>query len=800
MSPDIDIVYIGTKRGIKRGRDTESEPCQKVVWLSPPTDPKPPPQGCTWTSRDRQEACRRTTRAGLTYAGVQYEPGDAISLTFPGQVSPTFALIRSIFTEQPEHHSPHIPPKHYCHVHLLKSSSIGGAGRKGELFLDHGRCQDVPLAMILQGRKLDFQLIGNAHNQKIRNDREWFCQFVDQPSRGAIREPATAEAFGGCDSCLYRHQKTKNEELYHTHDFVLIDSRIQGVPYIIGHIEAVALDHVQVRLLKRRSELDAAKGPVSVRQLVITDEHSQYPLDRVMSKTTVFPSSPSTSQGTSRSMAMFCDERLVQGSIVPLRRPLQSCGRCTFQHSQSQQDLQDVLRLARFPASDYYSGAGGFLLPGLPTFDWYTVIDTDEAACRTLNGLKRRASHLKVLRGTVQEQYVRASRATQSEHPLALPDRGSIFLMTGGPPCQGHSRANHNNTASVSGRDSRNDELFVFLAEVVRVRPYVVLIENVGAFKDDRTDDAAEEESGNYARRAMKELCQAGYSARLGILDARDYGSPQNRRRCFVLATRIGLPLPSFPTPTHANPQCMATIFRDQNGKAVPFYMGDGRKGTRGTGAFPPVTIDDAISDLPSFDYAPSPQGLRSGARPRERPRPDARRHPMAGNDTRVGFSRTVPYALPAQNDYQKNKREVASPEVRDHYTSYCTQGALGMIFDQSEPENSKPGCKRRALASDGFSTLLTSSAPGGKGTAVIHPSQDRKFTIAERKRAMGWPDWHVLAGTPLDQERLTGNGVCFETVEAIYTTIVKEIILPWWVRAGKPKDQVFEKFCKDHP
>ncbi|WVW80213.1 hypothetical protein I302_102190 [Kwoniella bestiolae CBS 10118] len=759
-----------------------------------------------------EEDCVRIYREGFHHDGDEFTVDDAILLPHS---PPLYILIRSIFTLKFD--DPVIHDRHLVHVHLFKPPVSGG--RKGELFLRNAQCQDIPIKQILKGKKLDFELIGGIR-RRGRGDSEYFCEFVDQSSLSTIREPKFQDRFHNCDSCLSRHQKHRfdhpyisndtlhfGDDEYHISDFISIDSKIRGQPFLFGHIHGWRKGDgeimVRVRRLRRFSEVAGEKyeGFTSNRQLVVTDKYEDHPVKLIMGKVYVLPDDKNT-RSFHPHITFWCSERMTDPhnstTRVVLQKPLRSCSTCLEREEQRHKDLQDCMKACQFPAADYYSGAGGFILPGLDIFDWVSAADTEKVACQTLHHLKRRAPALTVHYGKVSDVYnYTTSRDSPIGNSKAFPAPGTVFLMTGGPPCQGHSRVNHANNPtaeSLQNKDPRNDELWVMLAEAFRLKPFVIIIENVSAFKDDKGGSGRSEAEENYGRAAMKKLSQNGYSCRLGIIDSRGFGTPQNRLRTFILGVRVGIPLPDFPAPSHANPKTTATVFKgDKSGVIKPFYLG--QRATPGTGIHPAVTIQDAISDLPAFEYLPPPGIARVPRRP-QIPAFNGGRNDQ-GNGTKVGFPHRVPYGSEPTNEYQKEKRG-DQPTVPDHFTSYVTDGAHKIIFTSAR-EPKPQGCDRRALLSEGFSTLLTNSSPGQKGTAVIHPSQDRKFTIAERKRAMGWPDWHRLAGTPLEQDKLTGNGVCYESVQAIYMALVKEIILPWWIEAGRPTEGVFQKFVEDH-
>ncbi|OCF31663.1 hypothetical protein I316_06668 [Kwoniella heveanensis BCC8398] len=818
------------------------------------------PSTTPWTSTSNQTHHSRVTgrsdnRAVWSTDRNPIHPGEEVAVKVDGvddairlsSAPYDLILIRSIYTLK--FHDSGIPSKSYVHAQYLdKPTSIDGRSarsyRQGELFLKHANCQDFALKLIIEGTKLDFELIKSSATR--RRDTKHFAQFVDEWTASTIRVPSPALDFHGCDACHSRDKKQYaevvtiekdavrvGEERYHLFDFVFIDPGVQGAPYMIGHLiswtEKKGSVEVNLRMMERIQEVPGMSAYVSERHLVASHKHLFFPATRIVGTAFVFGSEDALRKGAPGCKSAFwCTHRLIENDrgrevSLPLQTPLKSCSSCLNLQCHYRHDIKSCLEAARFPAADCYSGAGGFLLPGLDIFDWQSACDIDVVACETLRRLKPKVPKLKIHHGSVEELLHRSlDRDAHDTSSRRFPARGSTFLLTGGPPCQGHSRASHannntngENSSKAGPTDDRNSEMFVFLALVAHTLPYVVILENVGAFKDDKAELSQENADGNFARRAMRELTSMGsvqlmlsslqtlltdstyrvarrYAVRLAVINSRAYGSPQDRHRCFILAVQRGLPLPELPAPTHAVPSPMATVFKDKNGRAMPFYLGD-RRATRGTGIHPPVTISDAISDLPVFEY----HSRGTDQRPR-RPIFSGSRDPAKGNGTKCGFAKPVAYASPPLNDFQRAKRG-SNTQVNDHYTSYCTPGALDIIFNRSKLPNAR-GCERRAVSNEGFSTLLTNSAPGGKSTAVIHPSQERKFTTAERKRAMGWPDCFKLAGTPLDQDRLTGNGVCFESVEAIYQSIVETIILPWWIKAGKPKERVYEKFVADYP
>jgi DNA (cytosine-5)-methyltransferase 1 len=112
----------------------------------------------------------------------------------------------------------------------------------------------------------------------------------------------------------------------------------------------------------------------------------------------------------------------------------------------------------------------------------------------------------------------------------------SPTLIVGGPPCQGFS---------ISGKrdpkDPRNILYQSFVNFVDAFKPKYFVMENV--------PNMASMGEGAILRAAVEEFEDLGYHVSSKILLASDYGVPQNRRRLFVVGTRLNS-LFEFPEPT----------------------------------------------------------------------------------------------------------------------------------------------------------------------------------------------------------------------------------------------------------
>lgn len=118
-------------------------------------------------------------------------------------------------------------------------------------------------------------------------------------------------------------------------------------------------------------------------------------------------------------------------------------------------------------------------------------------------------------------------------------------VVLGGPPCQGFS-VHRLNDAGVD--DPRNRLIHRYFEYVQELRPKVFLMENVPGILWDRHK--------KFLLDFYKMGAEAGYNlSEPAVIDARDYGIPQRRKRVFVLGIRddITLDLEWPPKRTHGN-------------------------------------------------------------------------------------------------------------------------------------------------------------------------------------------------------------------------------------------------------
>ena len=99
-------------------------------------------------------------------------------------------------------------------------------------------------------------------------------------------------------------------------------------------------------------------------------------------------------------------------------------------------------------------------------------------------------------------------------------------LVIGGPPCQGFSQKGKRKSIN----DPRNFLFQYFYRVVSIVKPKYFVMENV--------PNLLTSENGYFKREIINLFLNIGYAINAQILNASDYGVPQNRRRAIIIGRR----------------------------------------------------------------------------------------------------------------------------------------------------------------------------------------------------------------------------------------------------------------------
>ncbi|MEL7561122.1 DNA cytosine methyltransferase [Stutzerimonas chloritidismutans] len=174
---------------------------------------------------------------------------------------------------------------------------------------------------------------------------------------------------------------------------------------------------------------------------------------------------------------------------------------------------------------DLFAGAGGFSLAAIQAGCSVAIaIENDPHAVTTYKANLRKyagGKFTKILEKSILD-YV--PDEVCSEY---LPNLRCDLLL-GGPPCQGFST---HRILNAGVNDPRNELVLAYFGFVKALRPRVFLMENVPGILWERHREFLDE---FYAQGA-----EAGYHIfKPVVLDARDFGVPQRRKRVFILGVR----------------------------------------------------------------------------------------------------------------------------------------------------------------------------------------------------------------------------------------------------------------------
>jgi DNA (cytosine-5)-methyltransferase 1 len=173
---------------------------------------------------------------------------------------------------------------------------------------------------------------------------------------------------------------------------------------------------------------------------------------------------------------------------------------------------------------DLFSGVGGLSLGfEMEGFESIAAIDSWEDAIKTYNHNRNNKVGLSIDVTKFNDELL----------PKIL-KKHKVDGIIGGPPCQGFSTARLSNTSEKIGKinESRNHLYLEFFRAVKIVKPKFFLIENVRGL--------VSANKGAFVNDIIERFGGIGYNVSYKILNAADYGVPQNRQRVFFVGLLNG--------------------------------------------------------------------------------------------------------------------------------------------------------------------------------------------------------------------------------------------------------------------
>lgn len=361
---------------------------------------------------------------------------------------------------------------------------------------------------------------------------------------------------------------------------------------------------------------------------------------------------------------------------------------------------------------DLFCGTGGFSKgfenASAGSFETVLGIDILPKSVETF-----RLNHPKAL--GLQED-IRKIRCEELQSQLKL-KRGSLGVIIGGPPCQGFSSIRPFRSSALD--DPRNTLFEQFANFVNFFRPRALVIENVVGL--------ATHNNGDTISQMMECFGALGYDCDWRVLNAANFGVPQRRERLIFIGVERGGKF-RFPEPSHLSNGSTIGL-KDRSRMLIPHDD----LFTRLHPLRPAVTVMDAIGDLP-----PIPSG---------------------------GFA--THYQQPAQNDYQRNRRN-GTQELKLHFSTAHTTKMLEIIRHSGRNISSIPkhlitsgfsSCYSR-LDGDKPSVTITVNFVHPASNRCIHPVCDRALTPREGARLQSFDDEFLFAGNRAQVVKQIGNAV----------------------------------------
>jgi DNA (cytosine-5)-methyltransferase 1 len=179
-------------------------------------------------------------------------------------------------------------------------------------------------------------------------------------------------------------------------------------------------------------------------------------------------------------------------------------------------------------AVDLFAGAGGFSLgAGWAGIDVVAGVENNPHACATY---KRNLIDTGFSNGRLFDEDIMCLRPEELMQKSGL-SRGRCNVLLGGPPCQGFSK---HRLKDAGVDDPRNRLLLRYFDYVEAIQPECFLVENVPGMLWPR--------HASYLREFYSLAAYHDYAIYDPIvLNAKDFGVPQNRKRVFILGFRTGI-------------------------------------------------------------------------------------------------------------------------------------------------------------------------------------------------------------------------------------------------------------------
>lgn len=326
---------------------------------------------------------------------------------------------------------------------------------------------------------------------------------------------------------------------------------------------------------------------------------------------------------------------------------------------------------------DLFSGCGG-LSYGLERAGFEVILGIDNWS-ESLKTFAFNHPHAKILEGDVSK--IKAADIQK------LVSKKKIDVIVGGPPCQGFSLSGPRNF-----KDPRNRLYLDFIRLVKEIKPKAFIVENVPGL--------AALFGGEVKEKIIEEFTKLGYIVNAKVLNASDYGVPQNRKRIIFVGIR-GKKKFEFPEPTH---------------------IGDKKN-----------TVGDAINDLPKLTNI------------------------LGAEESDYEGKATSDYQKKMRKDSKCIYNHVASSHAQQ------TRDIVSLVPEGGNYKDLPEKFKKTRNFNVAWTRLHRSKPSPTIDTGHrhhFHPTENRVPTVREAARIQSFPDTFKFLGTKTSQYKQVGNAV----------------------------------------
>ncbi|AXX97240.1 DNA cytosine methyltransferase [Profundibacter amoris] len=365
--------------------------------------------------------------------------------------------------------------------------------------------------------------------------------------------------------------------------------------------------------------------------------------------------------------------------------------------------------MARPIGIDLFSGAGGMSLG-------FEQAGFDVVAAVELDPVHAAVHKFNFPQCAIIPQSVTAVSGADIREAASIGDR-TVDVVFGGAPCQGFSLIGQR-----ALDDPRNALVQDFVRIVRELDATCFVFENVKGLTVGR--------HRKFLLELIEEFEALGYDVQKDwrVLNAADYGVPQDRQRLILMGVKHGHTLPVYPTVISKRPTCKDAL-------------GD----LPDAESFEDLRRSDAVEAVfgqPS-QYAKSLRGI--------------------GNDA-------WSYGYPRNWD-----ADLLTSSARTEHTDISRRR-----FSETEQGRVEPISRFFKLPADGVSNTLRAGTDSARGAFTsprpIHYAYDRCVTVREMARLHGFPDWFRFNATKWHGARQIGNAVPPPLARAVATSIIKAL------------------------